>query len=369
MITATKGKLRIAIFGGSFDPVHKGHILAAQTAIRVLGLNKLIYLPIFSNPWKKPSGTSAPARERLEILKKVCTSEYEDVSSYSLKPGVKNFTYYSMRYFAKKYPTTNLYLLIGSDCLNEFKSWKHYKRILKLAKLVVFKREDTVDENLTKELNASILDNEVTSFSSTKYRRGDCSQTTEAVQEYIAKKFLYIKDILEVTLSSYRFEHSLRTAELAKKLAKKAKCSGKRAYYAGLMHDLAKEWSFQRHQQFLSTHGINLIKIHPHEYHQISGYLWLKNVYLCKDKDILKAISVHTTLDLKLNKLDKVLFIADKISKFPPEHAEKLMEMDFLDLFALTVQNNYRELKEKKVYLTHKQIQIYEKWSMTKKSF
>lgn len=75
----------------------------------------------------------------------------------------------------------------------------------------------------------------------------------------------------------------------------------------------------------------------------------------------MKAISVHTTLDLKLNKLDKILFIADKISKFPPEHAEKLMEMDFLDLFALTVQNNYRELKEKKVYLTHKQIQIYEK--------
>lgn len=90
-------------------------------------------------------------------------------------------------------------------------------------------------------MNASILDNEVTNFSSTRYRRGDCSQTTEAAQEYIAKKFLYIKDILEVTLSSYRFEHSLRTAELAKKLAKKAKYSGKRAYYAGLMHDLAKE--------------------------------------------------------------------------------------------------------------------------------
>lgn len=301
------------------------------------------------------------------MLKKACNSEYEDISDYSLKPGVKNYTYYSMQYFAKKYPTTNLYLLIGSDCLEQFKSWKHYKKILKLAKLVVFKRENTIDEKLAKELNADILDNEVTNFSSTKYRNGDCSQTNEQIQKYIAKKFLYIKDILQANLTSYRFEHSLRTAELAKKIAKKMKYSGKRAYYAGLMHDLAKEWSFKRHQQFLDSHGINLTKIHPYEYHQLSGYFWLKSVYLCEDKDILRAISLHTTLDFKLNKLDKILFVADKIAKLPPEQIEKLMKMEFSDLFTLVVQNNYNKLKEKKVYLTHKQTLIYEKWISPKK--
>ncbi|NPA32300.1 MAG: nicotinate (nicotinamide) nucleotide adenylyltransferase, partial [Aquificae bacterium] len=123
------------IFGGSFDPVHCGHIILARDALEELRAKEVIFVPTYRAPLKAPH--SASPEDRLSMLCLALKPEpYFRVDDYEIRRGGISYTVYTLEYMRKKYGD-ELYLLLGSDSFLRFHLWKEPERILKLAKLIV----------------------------------------------------------------------------------------------------------------------------------------------------------------------------------------------------------------------------------------
>jgi nicotinate-nucleotide adenylyltransferase len=137
--------MKVAIFGGSFDPVHLGHVEIVKKALENLDIDRLIIMPNFLNPLKH--GFSAPPELRLKWLKKVFKNfDKVEVSDWEIK---QNRPVYSIETVKKFKPD---YFIIGSDNLKTLDKWKDIDKLLNLTKFVVATR-GSIDKNLLKKYN------------------------------------------------------------------------------------------------------------------------------------------------------------------------------------------------------------------------
>lgn len=144
--------MKLGIFGGSFDPVHKGHLRLAECAREQLALDQVWFLPAASQPLK-PQGPVASEADRIAMLKlSVGKQDRFQVSSIEYKRGGVSYTVDSLREIHQLQPDSDLYFLMGADSLADFAKWKSPAEILKLATLAVVHRPDAV------ELDYSILE-------------------------------------------------------------------------------------------------------------------------------------------------------------------------------------------------------------------
>jgi nicotinate-nucleotide adenylyltransferase len=134
----------IAIFGGSFDPPHLGHVEIVNKALKELDIDKLIIMPNYLNPLKKTF--HAPANLRLKWLKKIFKSPKVEVSDFEIKQNRPVYSIETIKKFRPKY------FIIGSDNLKTLDKWKDIDEILKFTELVVAKRGE-VDLDLLKKYN------------------------------------------------------------------------------------------------------------------------------------------------------------------------------------------------------------------------
>lgn len=131
---------RIALFGGSFNPIHNGHLHLAQTVHQQCGLDRMLLMPSGTAPHKS-SDAYAPAADRLAMCR-LAAEPYPwlEVSDYELtKPG-KSYTVETLRYLHSCFPEDTLFLLTGSDMLLSFDSWYCWQEILTLAGLLCVSR-------------------------------------------------------------------------------------------------------------------------------------------------------------------------------------------------------------------------------------
>ena len=133
--------MRLAIFGGSFDPPHVGHLLAASDAFEHLSLNRLIFVPAANQPLKTGRANAPPAH-RLAMVRLLVSSDPRfEVSSLEVDRGGLSFTVDTLMHFAMQYPNAERFLLVGADVLGSFGQWREPRRILELAKLVLLERQ------------------------------------------------------------------------------------------------------------------------------------------------------------------------------------------------------------------------------------
>src|SRR5438477_8997205 len=106
---------RIGLFGGTFDPVHLGHLLVAQAAFEELQLSRLFFIPAAQSPFK-PASSPAPAAARLRLLRLALAgqSQYE-VDEQEIRRGGTSFTIDTVRSYRTRYPKSELFYLIGAD--------------------------------------------------------------------------------------------------------------------------------------------------------------------------------------------------------------------------------------------------------------
>ena len=132
--------MRIGIYGGSFNPVHNGHIHLALTAVKELGLDKLYLVPSKISPHRS-SDEYVPEHDRLEMLKLACkVSDVLEVSDYELNSERVSYTIYTVEEFRRRFPDAELFLLVGSDMLQIFEKWNRFEDILKECTLAVVSR-------------------------------------------------------------------------------------------------------------------------------------------------------------------------------------------------------------------------------------
>lgn len=129
------------MYGGTFDPVHVGHLLLASDARESLGLDRLIFIPAASQPFKVNSPPVASAQDRLEMVRlAVADDAYYTVDDAEIARNGLSYTVDTLEHLTERFPAAKLFFLLGQDALAMFSKWKNPKRIKELAKIAVLRR-------------------------------------------------------------------------------------------------------------------------------------------------------------------------------------------------------------------------------------
>ncbi|MBL7155552.1 MAG: nicotinate-nucleotide adenylyltransferase [Candidatus Omnitrophica bacterium] len=189
---------RIGILGGTFNPVHNGHIHIARETLKKLRLDKIIFIPTAIPPHKKIRG-NATNTDRLRMLDLATANKKRFVvSQYELRQKGKSYSIKTAKSLKKKYgKKTELFFLIGSDSLAGLKKWKKIAKLTALLRFVVVPRPGFKTE--TRFSSVLRLDIPKKDISSTEIRllvrKGKCLAhlVPKSVRKYIKTKKLYVK--------------------------------------------------------------------------------------------------------------------------------------------------------------------------------
>jgi nicotinate-nucleotide adenylyltransferase len=131
---------RIGLFGGSFDPVHLGHLLVAQAVIEELGLERLFFIPAAQSPFK-PESKSAAASSRLQLLRLALAGKTNcEIDEQEIRRGGVSYTIETLRDYARRFPKAELFYLIGADNVAKLNEWREAGELAKLAEFVAIPR-------------------------------------------------------------------------------------------------------------------------------------------------------------------------------------------------------------------------------------
>jgi nicotinate-nucleotide adenylyltransferase len=132
--------MKLGLFGGSFDPVHLGHLLVAQAAMEELGLDRLFFVPAAQSPFK-PENKPAPPGERVRLLRLalagICRCEIDE---QELRRGGVSYTIDTLRDYANRFTNAHLFCLIGADNAAKLNEWREAGELAKLAEFVAIPR-------------------------------------------------------------------------------------------------------------------------------------------------------------------------------------------------------------------------------------
>lgn len=189
-------KSKTGILGGTFDPVHNGHLITAQYVLEKRNLDKIIFIPCNISP-HKTDFLSSSAEHRLNMVKlAIKNMPYFDYSDYELKTEGVSYSYNTLLYLSEKYES--LELIIGYDNLLVFNKWYQPDEIIRLASLVVMRRKTDIEEKRNRYFEkAVLLDTPTIEISSTDIRervRKNLSidyLVPESVKKYIYETNLY----------------------------------------------------------------------------------------------------------------------------------------------------------------------------------
>jgi nicotinate (nicotinamide) nucleotide adenylyltransferase len=133
--------MKIGVFGGTFDPVHNGHINAFAETYIGLELDQVIIVPTFISPLKKQAGSSDS--HRLNMLKLAVENyDFAEIDTFEIDQQEVTYTFDTLKYLRNKHPDDDLYFIIGTDHFISFDKWKNADKLHKLAKFTVLDRND-----------------------------------------------------------------------------------------------------------------------------------------------------------------------------------------------------------------------------------
>lgn len=188
---------KVGIFGGTFDPVHFGHLITARAVLEIRDLDKIVFIPANISPHKTDS-TSSAAEYRLKMLQLAIDGiSYFTISDIELNREGVSYTIDTLKTLKEKYK--EIELIIGEDNLQSFHTWKNPEEILKLSKLTVLKRKFDRSSAVNHDYieKAEFVETPVIEISGSKIRertKNDLSidfLLPENVKKYILKNNLY----------------------------------------------------------------------------------------------------------------------------------------------------------------------------------
>ncbi len=348
--------MKIGIFGGTFNPIHKGHIEMLKKVKEKLDLNFVYFIPSYKTPDKQFEIEQIDPKHRLEMAKIAIKAEklsWLKVSDFEHKQKKVSYTFKTIEYFRKEFPKDELYWIMGEDRFKGFDKWQNVNYIKNEAKIVIYRRNEKINEELAANKNIQYIDDEFFDFSSTQVLndiRWDF--IPEAVKPYIVEHRLYLKALAFNVLHQNRYEHTIAVASHAKRLAKEY---GYKqiwdAWYAGVIHDLFKLYDDAYLRAYIKKWDVNkefdVDNIPFPALHGFAAALWMREEYKWDNKELFDAIASHTLSKDHTTKIDKILYVADKVSTDRKGHkVGKLRKLAYVDL-DLTYQKILKQLVKK----------------------
>jgi nicotinate-nucleotide adenylyltransferase len=149
--------VKIGVFGGTFDPPHIGHLLLAADARDALQLDRLVFVPAGTQPFKEHAPPVASGQDRLEMLRLAVADDANyTVDDAEISRAGLSYTVDTLEHLSERYPGSKLFLLLGADTLAGFGKWREPERIRKLARLAVMTRAGAAGE-ATKEVGEGVV--------------------------------------------------------------------------------------------------------------------------------------------------------------------------------------------------------------------
>jgi nicotinate-nucleotide adenylyltransferase len=355
---------KIGIFGGTFNPPHLGHVLAAREVKLQLGLDKILFVPDAEPPHKAvPQGSPGPEM-RLRLVEAALQGETGmEVSGIELERPGKSYTSDTLRALQEKYPEDQLYLIMGSDMFLSLHTWHEPEVICSLAAIVGMHRktEDRAEEFLAQKqllegqygAKVFLVDNAPVEISSSRVRRmlvlgGAEHYVAPQVLELIRQEGLYgvdrdyrnlsdedLRQVATALLKKKRVPHVLGCAETAVKLAKLYGADPEVALRAGLLHDVTKAIDGEDQLLLVDKYDIMISDFerkNPKLLHAKTGAAVAEHVF-GESPEVVKAIYWHTTGKADMSLMEKIIYLADYMEptrSFPG--VERLRQVTFEDL-------------------------------------
>ena len=334
---------KIGIFGGTFNPVHSGHVYLAEQYIKALQLDELLVIPTKYPPHKQAKDLVS-SHYRMEM----CRLAFEHcpqavVSDMEIRRSGKSYTIDTVMELREKEPDARLYLMIGGDMFRTFDEWHRFPDILKnvvLCSAARTEEERPLLEKAEEKLrqyssDIILLDIPALEVSSTQVRErfynGENCQglIPEKVEQYILQQGLYQKDeahekkvaeyieLMRSLLKPSRFQHSLNVAERAVYLAALYGEDQKKAEIAGLLHDICKNMSNDEQLHWMQKSGIifdKTILSQPPLWHGFAAAQYIQDKLSIQDQQIIDAVCYHTVGRANMSTFEKIVFLADLTS-------------------------------------------------------
>jgi len=375
--------MKIGIYGGSFNPPHLGHMAAARAAMESLGLDRLLLVPACEPPHKEMAENSASPEHRLEMVR-LMADQISGAECWSVeidREGV-SYTVDTLEEAKRLWPEAELWLLVGSDMFLSLQCWREPGRIMELAGICAFDRDDEDSRNefarqkqdLEEAYGAKVAIvtiPRVIPISSTEIRDGlEAGKgqvfLPDTVYGYILREKLYgtsanlfrlsVEELRCVSYSmvkAKRLPHIRGTEETAVTLAERWGADPEKLRRAAILHDCTKYISLAEHLEICDRYGIELDELERTSeklLHSKSGAALAKYMF-GQDEEIFTAILYHTTGRANMTLAEKILYLADYIEPcrdFPEVEEMRRLARENLDQAVLLgVQLAIQEMLER----------------------
>lgn len=332
--------MRILIYGGSFNPPHRGHVRAVQTAVSSLQPDRVVLIPAAVPPHKHlAEGTPAP-EHRLKMTQLACEEiPSAQVLELELHRQGPSYTADTLRELHARWPEDELIFLTGTDMFCTLESWYHPREILRYATVAVLAREENTEKKIAEQAQyleenlgarVVILPGKPIVVSSTDIRsllprREGVEYLTEPVYAYILSHRLYgaranlswLRMEAQKYLKPSRVEHVLQTEKMARQLALRWGQDPDDASEAALLHDCTKKCS--REEQLNLCRKYDMIpdeweKANADLLHAKTGAALAADVF-GSPEPVASAICWHTTGRSAMTTLEQILYLADLIER------------------------------------------------------
>lgn len=356
---------KIGIYGGSFNPPHVGHILAAKEFQRALDLDLLLFIPAAAPPHKLLPAGSPDGQTRKELLELAARElPFARVDDLELQREGASYTVDTLKVLRERYPKDDLFLCMGTDMFLSFDSWYQPKKICSMAKIAMAHRADC-DEDELKDLAKAFkkkfgttpkpIPNEFVEVSSTQVRRllvlgGAEDFLAPQVLDEIRARGLYgtgkdrkglpFEELKEESLALHkesRVAHVIGCSETARRLALIHGADPDDAERAGILHDITKALDGRDQLRLCDKYGIvisDFDRNHTKLLHAVTGAAVAERVFGEKDA-VVQAIRWHTSGKADMTTLEKIIYVADYMEPnrdFPG--VDELRRLAFTDLDA-----------------------------------
>ena len=380
--------MRIAIYGGSFNPPHIGHAEAARAACEALKPDKFLIIPTSTPPHKELEENSPSPEQRLEL----CRLAFGDipgaeVSDLEIRREGKSYTADTVDALQEQYPGAEICIVMGTDMFLSFKSWYRWQYMLECCTLAVLSREDfdrreieDFKAELEQENHAGVIliPHTPLPMSSTEIREKlrlglGAKDLPRPVYECIMRNGFYdakpelpwLRQMVMPYLEERRIAHVTGVESQAVMLAMHWGEDPDKAAVAGILHDITKAQGKEKQLKLCEKYGIILEKAerdNPALLHARTGAALARDRFGISD-DIYEAIRWHTTGKPDMNTLEKILYLADYTEPNRDfDGVEELRDLSFEDMdkaMALGLEMSIQDLRERGKEIFHDTMDAY----------
>ena len=355
--------MKIAIYGGTFNPPHRGHVESLQAVYEQAKPDRVLVIPASIPPHKELAAGSPDAEERLELTRLAFKElPYAEVTDMELTRTGKSYTSDTVAELLRKYPDAELMLAMGTDMFLSFETWHEYRYLIDNVTMLVFARREGEDEKIFKygeylesKYGAKInyIMHDPLPISSSEIRRLLPSRLGRELLpgvvfarivkngDYAAKPdFPWLREQSYAYLSPKRIPHVQGCELEAVRLAKRWGESEEDAAEAGILHDITKKLVLSEQLILSEKYGIindTYETANVKLLHAKTGAALARDLFNISDR-VYSAIRWHTTGKPDMTLLEKIIYMADYIEPnrdFPG--VDKLRKLAYEDLDAAMV--------------------------------